>query len=604
MSFRRGLQLAGFARRHLGRMARGRREVMAHLAAPRPENLPMPTFVQLRVTNLCNLRCKMCGQWGDTGIYRSDGFSASATDGESERDRIRELIGLNRQLALSDYVRLLDEIAPWKPIVSLFGGEPLLYPDILPLVREVKKRGLTCTVITNGGRLEPYAKELVEAGIDSIAVSIDGPPEVHDRIRGKGGQLPEGRGGRAGRGDVAREARPAGADADRDPAGHGAEPRIDRARRRSAARAAARHDQRRPALVRARGKREPSTSRVMREHVRRLGRFLEGLRLRLVQGRRLEDAADDRPREAPQGSEAPPLPRLGGGEALGLVRPRRARPKRCPSTSPTSPRPSATTCAPSPGTSPRSSPTARSASAGTFPTTSSATCASSRSATIWTGEKAWKFREKLAKEPLPICARCCGNYVYGKWERPPLAANSEKPDEPVGPEPVEVEPLRRVVADHALEVRGDAAHHAGGVFLGGGRGIGVEGLAPDVVVRPVRAAQEEARQDRAAAETGEQGGGAQEGRRAAEERHGRPCPPGRPGRRASRRPGRRRSPCGRGRRWTWSCRCRSTRRRRGRAAAGASPERAARARAGRRPRASGRGGAASRRPSPSCRRGR
>ncbi|MGH9363920.1 MAG: radical SAM protein, partial [Thermoanaerobaculia bacterium] len=185
MSFRRGLQLAGYARRHLGRMARGRHQVMAHLAAPRPENLPMPTFVQLRVTNLCNLRCKMCGQWGDTGIYRSDGFSASATDGEKERERIRELIGANRQLALSDWVRLLDEIAAWRPIVSLFGGEPLLYPEILQLVREIKRRDLTCTVITNGGRLEPYAKELVEAGIDSIAVSIDGPPEVHNRIRGK-----------------------------------------------------------------------------------------------------------------------------------------------------------------------------------------------------------------------------------------------------------------------------------------------------------------------------------------------------------------------------------------------------------------------------------
>ena len=37
---------------------------------------------------------------------------------------------------------------------------------------------------------------------------------------------------------------------------------------------------------------------------------------------------------------------------------------------------------------------------------------------IWTGPKAWRFREKLAKEPLPICARCCGNYVYGKWGRP------------------------------------------------------------------------------------------------------------------------------------------------------------------------------------------
>ena len=115
MSYRRGLQLAGFARRHLGRMKRGRREVMAHLVSPRPDTLPMPTFVQLRVTNLCNLRCKMCGQWGDTGIYRTDGFSASATDGETERDRIRELIGLNRQLSLADYVRLLDEIASGNP---------------------------------------------------------------------------------------------------------------------------------------------------------------------------------------------------------------------------------------------------------------------------------------------------------------------------------------------------------------------------------------------------------------------------------------------------------------------------------------------------------
>ena len=37
---------------------------------------------------------------------------------------------------------------------------------------------------------------------------------------------------------------------------------------------------------------------------------------------------------------------------------------------------------------------------------------------IWTGEKAWRFREKLAKEPLPVCNRCCGSYVYGKFKRP------------------------------------------------------------------------------------------------------------------------------------------------------------------------------------------
>src|ERR1700737_4935925 len=126
MSFKRGLQLSGFARRHLGRMSRGRREVMDHLSSPRPDNLPMPTFVQLRVTNLCNLRCKMCGQWGDTGIYRADGFSASATDGQIARKGIWESIGAKRQLALSDSVRFLDEVAPSQPIVSLFGGEPFL----------------------------------------------------------------------------------------------------------------------------------------------------------------------------------------------------------------------------------------------------------------------------------------------------------------------------------------------------------------------------------------------------------------------------------------------------------------------------------------------
>jgi len=34
------------------------------------------------------------------------------------------------------------------------------------------------------------------------------------------------------------------------------------------------------------------------------------------------------------------------------------------------------------------------------------------------GEGAWAFRRKLAREPLPICNRCCGSFVYGKWQRP------------------------------------------------------------------------------------------------------------------------------------------------------------------------------------------
>ena len=70
MSFSRGVRMAGLrARGYLARDAAGEKRGMEHLASPRPENLPMPTFVQLRVTNLCNLRCKDVRAGGDTGIY-------------------------------------------------------------------------------------------------------------------------------------------------------------------------------------------------------------------------------------------------------------------------------------------------------------------------------------------------------------------------------------------------------------------------------------------------------------------------------------------------------------------------------------------------------
>src|SRR5262245_9184932 len=178
------LKRAAFGARYALRMRRGRRAVVRHLGAPDRRPVPMPTFVQLRVTNLCNLRCRMCGQWGETGIYRADG-AREASDGEAERERIRELVGLRRQMGLAEYGRLLDELAPHRPVISLFGGEPFLYPDVMGLVAEVKRRGLVLNVITNGWFLERHARELVTLGIDTIAVSIDGPPELHDRIRAR-----------------------------------------------------------------------------------------------------------------------------------------------------------------------------------------------------------------------------------------------------------------------------------------------------------------------------------------------------------------------------------------------------------------------------------
>jgi len=421
MSFRRGLRLAGFARRHLGRMNEGRAGVMAHLSAPGPDNLPMPTFVQLRVTNLCNLRCKMCGQWGDTGIFRSHSGSAGATDGALERERIRELIGAKRQLALSDYVRLLDELAPSRPIISLFGGEPLLYPDIVPLIAEIKRRGLTCTIITNGGRLEQLARDLVESGIDSIAVSIDGPPEVHNRIRGQSDSFERAAAGvravvkwrRAlGRAlpmqiailpvtELNMDAVAPAIEALRDlpldtinvglrwfvPDSVGAEyERVMRAELGVEA-----------TSWKGFAFDGGSIAATKGQQLGELVKLLKGLKRR-----RFLDSSLGRPWT----SFVPDVPAGRVPEYFSDFAQTFGH-NLCPVAwyfAQVEPDGEVTFC-------------------GDFPDYFIGNVRRQSFRDIWTGKKANRFRAKLAKEPLPICARCCGNYVYGKWERPGTAAD-------------------------------------------------------------------------------------------------------------------------------------------------------------------------------------
>ncbi len=401
---------------------------MTHLASPTAANLPMPTFVQLRVTNLCNLRCKMCGQWGDTGIFRSQSTSQGATDGAAERRRIQELIGAKRQLALDDYVRLLDELAPVQPIISLFGGEPFLYPDILPLIGEIKRRGLTCTIITNGGRLEALARELVESGIDSIAVSIDGPPHVHDRIRGSVGSFEKAAAGvRAIAHWRKRLKRPLpmtiailpvtelnmdaiapAVEALRQwpldtinvglrwfvPERVGAEyERVMREELGVAATSWKGFDFDWAAV--AASKEEQMTSLV---------RLLKGLKRR-----RFADSA----RGLPWTSFVPDVPAAGVPEYFANFEETFGH-NLCPVAwyfAQIEPDGEVVFC-------------------GDFPDYSLGNVRRESFREIWTGERANRFRAKLAREPLPICARCCGNYVYGKWERP---AASPAPALPANP---------------------------------------------------------------------------------------------------------------------------------------------------------------------------
>jgi MoaA/NifB/PqqE/SkfB family radical SAM enzyme len=127
-----------------------------------------PTTLIFFLTYRCNLRCKMCGLWGANG---------TAIHTELEQDR----------LTAAEYGEIIRQAAFCRPTITLFGGEPLLHRDWDAIAQHVKEAGLRCRVVTNGLLLEKHAARIVELGIDKVNVSIDGPPAVHDEIRGERG---------------------------------------------------------------------------------------------------------------------------------------------------------------------------------------------------------------------------------------------------------------------------------------------------------------------------------------------------------------------------------------------------------------------------------
>jgi MoaA/NifB/PqqE/SkfB family radical SAM enzyme len=73
--------------------------------------------------------------------------------------------------------------------IFFFGGEPLLRRDLLTLVRYSKQKRLETRFDTNGYLLNSrLAKQLKEAGLDMVGVSIDScDPKEHDGWRGING---------------------------------------------------------------------------------------------------------------------------------------------------------------------------------------------------------------------------------------------------------------------------------------------------------------------------------------------------------------------------------------------------------------------------------
>jgi MoaA/NifB/PqqE/SkfB family radical SAM enzyme len=105
----------------------------------------------------CNCRCVMCDIWKIRQIRE-----VTARDLEPHLASLREL-----------RVR-------W---VVFSGGEPLMHSDLWALARLLRREGIRTTLLTAGLTLERHAAAVAE-NLDDVIISIDGPREIHDRIRG------------------------------------------------------------------------------------------------------------------------------------------------------------------------------------------------------------------------------------------------------------------------------------------------------------------------------------------------------------------------------------------------------------------------------------
>ena len=88
------------------------------------------------------------------------------------------------RIRASGYEDLLDELSRLGVTsVAISGGEPLLVENLCDVVEALRARAFAVGLLSNGSR--PQSDVLTK--VDMAQISIDGPPQVHDAVRGRRG---------------------------------------------------------------------------------------------------------------------------------------------------------------------------------------------------------------------------------------------------------------------------------------------------------------------------------------------------------------------------------------------------------------------------------
>lgn len=116
-----------------------------------------PLYVGWDITFRCNAKCIYCDRW-----------------------KIKK-----NELTTMEALKIIKELGDMRVwMISFNGGEPLLRKDIGILIKAARKMGILVDINTNGFLLKRRAKELIEAGINTISVSVESDKaKEHDKIR-------------------------------------------------------------------------------------------------------------------------------------------------------------------------------------------------------------------------------------------------------------------------------------------------------------------------------------------------------------------------------------------------------------------------------------
>ncbi len=130
-----------------------------------------PDWLVLGVNNTCNLHCKMC----DVGVdYNESNF-------------YQNLVGTTPlHMPLELFKKIADQAALFYPNVKLGYAftEPLVYSQLYETLKYASSKKLFTSVTTNALSLKKWADKLIDADLKELYISLDGPADIHNEIRG------------------------------------------------------------------------------------------------------------------------------------------------------------------------------------------------------------------------------------------------------------------------------------------------------------------------------------------------------------------------------------------------------------------------------------